>query len=158
MDSSLLGCSVHGDSSGKKTGVGCHALLQGIFLIQEWNPGLLHCRQILYWLSYEGSPTHPIGCFKWKGNPVTSGSLVLGSLCFSGLSLWSPSNHSDAHLRTSSSFSRGFTHTSVFFTSKIDFAEAFVRLRRMFLLHTWFFPLSLLVFFSPKEHQLSCHR
>ena len=26
------------DSSGKKTGVGCHALLQGIFLIQGWNP------------------------------------------------------------------------------------------------------------------------
>ena len=33
-----------------------HFLLQGIFLIQESNPGLLHCRQILYHLSYEGSP------------------------------------------------------------------------------------------------------
>ena len=31
-------------------------LLQGIFLTQESNPGLLHCRQILYGLSYEGSP------------------------------------------------------------------------------------------------------
>ena len=27
-----------------------------IFPTQELNPGLLHCRQILYWLSYEGSP------------------------------------------------------------------------------------------------------
>ena len=30
MDYSLPGSSVHGDSPGKKTGVGCHALLQGI--------------------------------------------------------------------------------------------------------------------------------
>ena len=35
--------------------MGCHFLLQGIFLIQESNLGLLHCRQILYQLSYEGS-------------------------------------------------------------------------------------------------------
>ena len=36
--------------------MGCHFLLQGIFLTQESNPGFLHCRQILYRLSYEGSP------------------------------------------------------------------------------------------------------
>ena len=42
--------------SSKNTGVGCHFLLQGIFLTQESNPRLLHCRQILYQLSYEGSP------------------------------------------------------------------------------------------------------
>ena len=35
---------------------GLHFLLQGIFPTQESNPGLLHCRQILYQLSYEGSP------------------------------------------------------------------------------------------------------
>ena len=35
---------------------GFHFLLQGIFLTQELSPGLLHCRQILYRLSYEGSP------------------------------------------------------------------------------------------------------
>ena len=34
---------------------GCHFLLQGIFLIQGSNPGLLHCRQILYYLSHLGS-------------------------------------------------------------------------------------------------------
>ena len=33
---------------GKNTGVGGHSLLQGIFLTQGSNPGLLHCRQILY--------------------------------------------------------------------------------------------------------------
>ena len=32
----------------RNTGVGCHFLLQDIFLTQESNPGLLHCRQILY--------------------------------------------------------------------------------------------------------------
>jgi len=43
------------DSSGKNTGVGCHFLLQGIFPTQGSNPGLLHCRQILYHLSHQGS-------------------------------------------------------------------------------------------------------
>jgi len=36
------------DTPGKNTGVGCHFLLQGIFLTKGLNPGLLHCRQILY--------------------------------------------------------------------------------------------------------------
>jgi len=98
MDCSLPGSSVHGDSPGKNTGVGCHALLQGIFPTQggsgtqppalqvaslpseppgkpkntevgslsllqvifpteESNQGLLHCRQILYQLGYQGSPS-----------------------------------------------------------------------------------------------------
>ena len=35
------GSSVHGNSPGKKTGVGFHTLLQGIFLTQGLNPGLL---------------------------------------------------------------------------------------------------------------------
>ena len=52
MDCSLPGSSVHRDSQGKNTGVGCHGLLQGIFPTQGSNPGLLHCRQILYQLSY----------------------------------------------------------------------------------------------------------
>ena len=38
---------------GKKSGVGCHVLLQGIFLTQGLNPGLLHGSQILYRLSQE---------------------------------------------------------------------------------------------------------
>ena len=40
MDCSPPGASVHGDSPGKNTGVGCHALLQGIFLTRGLNPGL----------------------------------------------------------------------------------------------------------------------
>ena len=44
------------DSPGKNTGVGYHGLLQGIFPTQGWNPGLLHCRRILYRLSHQGSP------------------------------------------------------------------------------------------------------
>ena len=100
MDCSPPGFSVHGDSPGGTTGVGCHAhptpplpgdlpnpgieprspalradsllseppekpkntgvgslsLLQGIFPTQESNQSLLHCRWILYQLSYQGSP------------------------------------------------------------------------------------------------------
>ena len=48
VDCSLPGSSVHGDSPGKNTGVGCHSLLQGIFPTQGLNPGLLHFRWILY--------------------------------------------------------------------------------------------------------------
>ena len=40
MDCSPPGPSVHGDSPGKNTGVGCHALIQGIFPTQESNPCL----------------------------------------------------------------------------------------------------------------------
>ena len=39
----------------KSTGVDNLSLLQWIFLTQEWNQGLLHCRWILYQLSYQGS-------------------------------------------------------------------------------------------------------
>ena len=60
MDCSPPGSSVHGDSPGKNTGVGCHALLQGTFPTQGSNPGLPHCRQILYCLSHQGiQPLHP---------------------------------------------------------------------------------------------------
>ena len=44
MDSGPPGSSVHGDFPGKNTGVGCHSLLQGIFLTQGLNPGFQHCR------------------------------------------------------------------------------------------------------------------
>ena len=52
-------------SPGKNTGVGSYSLLQGIFLTQESNQGLLHCGKTLYQLSYQGSPVCIIGC-KWK--------------------------------------------------------------------------------------------
>ena len=43
------------NSPSKNTGVGSHSLLQGIFPTQGLNPGALHCRQILYSLSHQGS-------------------------------------------------------------------------------------------------------
>ncbi|KAM7232307.1 hypothetical protein CapIbe_017068, partial [Capra ibex] len=43
-------------SPGKNTGVGFHALLQGIFPTQGLNPVLSHCKRILYHLSHQGSP------------------------------------------------------------------------------------------------------
>ena len=57
MDCSLPGSFVHEDSLGKNSGVGCHALLQGTFPTQGSNPGLLHCRKILYHLrDHQPSP------------------------------------------------------------------------------------------------------
>ena len=53
------GSSLHGDSPGQNTGVGCQALLQGIFRTQGSNPGLAHCRRILYRLSHRGSRSTP---------------------------------------------------------------------------------------------------
>ena len=41
---------------GKNPAVGCHFLYQGIFLTRTLNVGLLHCTQILYHLSHQGSP------------------------------------------------------------------------------------------------------
>ena len=51
--------SMSGSSPGKKTGVGCHSLLQRIFPTQGLNPLLPRGRQILYNLSQEGSPVVP---------------------------------------------------------------------------------------------------
>ena len=46
------------DFPGKNTGVGCHLLLQRIFLTRGLNLGLPRCRQILCCLSHQGSPIH----------------------------------------------------------------------------------------------------
>ena len=45
------------NSPGQNTGVGSLSCLQGIFPIQGSNPGLPHCRWILYQLSHKGSPS-----------------------------------------------------------------------------------------------------
>ena len=55
-------------SQGKNTGVGCHALLQGIFSTQGTNLCLQHCRQILYRLSHQGSPPVRIAIIKKSTN------------------------------------------------------------------------------------------
>ena len=60
MDCSPSGCSVHGDSPGKNTGVGCHARLQGIFPTQVFWVAL----QMVSW------PSEP------PGKPVSTGVVV----------------------------------------------------------------------------------
>ena len=67
---SLPGASVHVDSPGKNTGVGCWVLLQEIFPTQGSNPGLPHCRQILYQLSHQGSPR----ILEWVAYPFSRAS------------------------------------------------------------------------------------
>ena len=67
--SNPVGCSVHRILQ-VNTGLGCHVLLQGIFPTQGLNPGLLHCRQILYHLSHQGSPR----ILEWVAYSFSSGS------------------------------------------------------------------------------------
>ena len=58
------------NSLGQNTGVGSSSLHQGIFQTQGSNPGLLHCRRILYQLSHKGSPT----TLEWAAYPFSSRS------------------------------------------------------------------------------------
>ena len=58
--------------SGTNPGVGCYVLLQGICPTQGSNPGLPHCRQILYHLSHQGSL-----CTSLQFNSVTQSCLTL---------------------------------------------------------------------------------
>ena len=71
MDCSPPGSSVHGYSPGKNTGTGFHALLQGLFPTQGSNPGLPHCRQILYCLSHQGRNSLGMGIFVITNRPVS---------------------------------------------------------------------------------------
>ena len=89
------------DSPGKNTGVGCHFLLQGIFLTQGSNLGLLYCSQILYHLSNLGGPTKSLYKYanlyptlqtrelRLREKPGQSASGILPHLCllrsYSGL-------------------------------------------------------------------------
>ena len=56
MNYSPPGSSLHGIPQGKNTRVGCHSLLQRIFLSQGWNPGFPRCRWSLCHLSHQGRP------------------------------------------------------------------------------------------------------
>ena len=58
------------NSPGQNTEAGSCSLLQGIFPTQGSNPGLLHCRRILYQLSHQGSPR----ILEWVAYPFSSGS------------------------------------------------------------------------------------
>ena len=70
MDGSSPDFSVHGDSPVKNTGVGCHALLQGISLTQGLNSGFPHCRQILY----HGASREAPQILEWVAYPFSGGS------------------------------------------------------------------------------------
>ena len=73
MDCSPPDSSVHGNSPGKKTGVGCHAFLQGIFTTQGSNPGLSCIAGrffLFYHLSHQGSPQ----ILEWVAYPFSRGS------------------------------------------------------------------------------------
>ena len=54
------------NSPGQNTGVGSHSLLRCIFTTQESNQYLLHCRWILYQLSYQGSPNSTYHLLKFS--------------------------------------------------------------------------------------------
>ena len=70
MDCSPPGSSVCRDSPGKNAGVRCLALLQGIFPAQGTNPGLPHCRRMLYHPTHHGSPR----ILEWVAYPFSRGS------------------------------------------------------------------------------------
>ena len=93
------------NSPGQNTGVGSLSLLQAIFPTQGSNPGLPHCRRILYQLSHKGSPrilewvTYPFSSrssqeLNWgllhslptelSGKPL----IIKGSEKYPGISLW----------------------------------------------------------------------
>ena len=74
------------NSPGQNTGVGSRSLLQGIFPTQGSNPGLPHCRRILYWLSHQESPR----ILEWVAYPFSR------DLPDPGIKLGSPALHADS--------------------------------------------------------------
>ena len=67
------------NSPGENSGVGSHSPLQGIFLTQGLNLSLLHCRQILYHLSHQGSK-NAIG-YKWNTAGMFKVSINSSKIC-----------------------------------------------------------------------------
>ena len=68
--SKSLGLYSPWNSPGQNTGVGRIFLLQGIFQTQGLNPGLPHCKRIIYQLNHQGSPR----ILEWVANPFSSRS------------------------------------------------------------------------------------
>ena len=73
--------SVHGIFQARI--LGCHSLLQGIFLTQGLNPGLWHCRQIIYQLSTREAHKRPVNKFQWLKNHLhcTYRTRLIHNLC-----------------------------------------------------------------------------
>ena len=84
MDCSLPGSSAHVIFQ-ESTGVGCHALLQGTFLTQGWNPHLLH---VLPWQA-SSLPLAPPGWRRqWHPTPVLLPGKSHGPRSLVGCSPW----------------------------------------------------------------------
>ena len=83
MDYSPPGSSCHGDSLGKNTGMGCQALLQGIFPTQGSNPCLLHYRWIHYcWATGEAQiEAYPLLKSYWDFSVNPTDSFLAQGLC-----------------------------------------------------------------------------
>ena len=82
----LPGSSVRGILQARNTGVDSESLFQGIFSTWGWNPGLLHCRQILYHLSHQGS-AHYCQCtnsstWDWVCQSLSGPWATEGGMCF----------------------------------------------------------------------------
>ena len=66
---------------GKNIVVGSHSLLQGVFPTQGSNPGLLHCRCILYHLSHQGSPVRVFSSTQFQHMWLPSQSRYTAPFC-----------------------------------------------------------------------------
>ena len=85
MDCSLPGSSVHGIFQARGLEWGSHFLLQGIFPTQGSNLGLLHCKQMLYPLSHQGSPMRHLEVVKFTIRQCNDGRWVSREGGMSGL-------------------------------------------------------------------------
>ena len=91
--SCLTLCDPMDNSPGQNTGVGSFSLLQGIFPTQGLNPGIPHCKGILYQLSHKGSPR----ILEWVSFPFSSrsslprnrtGVFCVGGRFFTNWAIW----------------------------------------------------------------------
>ena len=128
--------SVHGDSPGKNNGVDHHSLLQGLFPTQGTNPGLPHCRWILYHVGHQGSPR----VLKWKAYHFS------GDLPNPGIEMGSPALQADslpAELpgKSFSSNSLGFSVYSIMSSASND---SFTHSLQIWIIVTSFSCLSVL--------------
>ena len=99
------------DSPGNNIGVGCHALLQGIFPTQGSNQSLPHCKQILYHLRHQGSPrileqvTYPFSRGSSPPRNWTGVSCIAGGFFTSWATREVPPEHGSAYTLSLFSFS-----------------------------------------------------
>ena len=91
---------------GQNTGVGSCSLLHRIFLTQESNPGLPHCRRILHQLSHQGSPSE---CSYLQ--------CCVGFGCAMGVIQLHTHTHTHTHTHA---YTHTHTHTHIYLYSFLD--------------------------------------